>query len=116
MATKIYGSIDEETGHVLSTRSVESSLNVPKIDSALEIENLGFQNKAEIEYGKEIGLWDWWSDQVTFIDTDPDNPVVKKPAILKEGGLFSGAMSKITLLAVVIIAVTVLPRILPVRR
>lgn len=111
MATKIYGTVNPDTGELLTSRATESPYNVPKIESVFEPYNTGF-GRTEVS---DRGLWDWWSEQVTFISDNPDEPIMKTPEAVTTIKKALPSFNMVTILAVALAAIVVMPRILPIR-
>lgn len=106
MATKIYGSVNEDIAKDLTTRAVQSPYISPKVEDSYDRGNPASPT-----------LWEWWKSQVTFISDDPEKPIIQEPDMVtsvKEA--VSGSYNKVLMLTLVVAAIVVLPRILPVRR
>lgn len=127
MPIMIFGSRDEETGAEVTTRSVESNITVPKIESELKDSNLGFQ--PEVSY-EGVGFWDrikYAAERAFTTQPGPEGwreigaeaPELegarqKAEDIAGDIGL-SSAFNSILIITVLVAAITVIPRILPIR-
>jgi hypothetical protein len=105
MGQVYYGTIDPETGAVIESRSVQSPITKPKIESSLEKENIGFW---ENNFGWVQGpgeIWDFWSKGQGYEALASGASTVKKTV--------AGPFTSITLIVALIAAIVIVPRILP---
>lgn len=116
MATKVYGTIDPETGNTIETRSIQSPITRPKIESTLEKENIGFWEK-HFDWVQGPGdIYNFWSKgegaEAIGGAAGAVGRGVSGAATAVGKGLTSG-LGKITILAIIIAAIVIVPRILP---
>lgn len=104
MATRIYGSINPDTGQTISTRAVESPYSVPKIDTDMEKENIGFWENT----------YDWVHRKTALATRAMGGGIQPTTQEVSEGvksigsGLLGG-LTRVTIIAIIVGAVILVP-------
>jgi len=112
MAQIVRGTIDPETGNRIEGRAIASPLIVPKIESTLEKENIGFWD-AHFDWVQGPGdIYDFWTKGQGAEAIGKGADVVAK-AGGAVGRTLTGGLGKITLLALLVAAIVVVPRLMP---
>lgn len=111
MAQKIYGSVNPETGELLSTRAVQGPTITPKIEDYLEKENIGFWQNVE----DQATYWLGGGSMVRTEDIKETAALVGASA--KKVGLGLGStIQKLVIITALVAAIIIIPRIMPVSR